>query len=386
MATGEDKFEEIRDVVRKISRKYPLSYWRGLEAEGAYPSAYVAEMIGAGFAGAMIPQEYGGLGLGIAEASVIVEEMSHQGGNGHAIHAGMFASEVITQSGSDAQRQAILPKVSDGSLRLQAFAVTEPDVGTDTTRIKTRAIRTEGGYKISGQKIFISRAAYTDFMLVLARTTPLEECVKRADGLSVFVFDVRDKIGKSITLRRIPLMFNHHTYEVFFDNVEVPSSALIGQEGAGFHYLLRGLNAERILTSAQSVGDGRYFVERATKYANERVVFGRKIGANQGVQFPIARAHMQVESADLMRWRAIELFDLKKPCGSEANMARLLSAEACWEAANVAFQTYGGYAVAAEYDIERKFREVRLQQVAPVSTNMVLNYIGSHVLGMPRSY
>jgi acyl-CoA dehydrogenase len=386
MATHEDRFEPIRDSVRAISRKYPNSYWKGLEAEGAYPSDYVTEMIAAGFAGTMIPEEYGGLGLGIAEASVIVEEMSRQGGNGHAIHAEMFASEIIRQSGSDAQRNAILPKICDGSLRLQAFAITEPDVGTDTTQIRTRALRSGESYKISGQKIFISRVANTDLMLLLARTTPVEECAKRVDGLSIFVFDVRDKIGNGITVKRIPLTFNHHTYEVFFDDVEVPATALVGEEGRGFRYLLAGLNAERILTSAESVGDGRYFVERGIKYANERIVFGRPIGANQGVQFPITRAHIDVEAADLMRWRAVELFDRGAPCGAEANMAKLLSSEAAWAAANAAYQTYGAYAVATEYDIERKFREVRHQLVAPVSTNMVYNYIGVHVLGMPRSY
>jgi acyl-CoA dehydrogenase len=386
MTVGGSKFDEVRELVRAISRKYPDSYWRDLEVNGAYPADYVSEMIAAGFAGTMIPEEYGGLGLGIAEASVVVEEMSRQGGNGHAIHAEMFASEIIRRSGSDDQRKAILPKVSDGSLRLQAFAITEPDVGTDTTRVRTRAVRSGDVYKISGQKVFISRAAFTDLMLVLARTTPLEECAKPADGLSIFVFDVRDRIGDGITLRRIPLMYNHHTYEVFFDEVEVPSTALVGEEGRGFRYLLAGLNAERILASAEAPGDGRYFVERATKYANERIVFGRPIGANQGVQFPIARAHVDVEAADLMRWRAVELFDRGEACGSEANMAKLLASEASWEAANTAFQTYGGYAVAAEYDIERKFREVRIQQVAPISTNMVLNYIGRHVLGMPRSY
>jgi acyl-CoA dehydrogenase len=386
MATHEDRFEPIRDSVRAISRKYPNSYWKGLEAEGAYPSDYVTEMIAAGFAGTMIPEEYGGLGLGIAEASVIVEEMSRQGGNGHAIHAEMFASEIIRQSGSDAQRNAILPKICDGSLRLQAFAITEPDVGTDTTQIRTRALRSGESYKISGQKIFISRVANTDLMLLLARTTPLEACAKRVDGLSIFVFDVRDKIGNGITVKRIPLTFNHHTYQVFFDDVEVPATALVGEEGRGFRYLLAGLNAERILTSAESVGDGRYFVERAINYANERIVFGRPIGANQGVQFPITRAHIDVEAADLMRWRAVELFDRGAPCGAEANMAKLLSSEAAWAAANAAYQTYGAYAVATEYDIERKFREVRHQLVAPVSTNMVYNYIGVHVLGMPRSY
>jgi acyl-CoA dehydrogenase len=386
MATHEDRFEPIRDSVRAISRKYPHSYWKGLEAEGAYPSDYVTEMIAAGFAGTMIPEEYGGLGLGIAEASVIVEEMSRQGGNGHAIHAEMFASEIIRRSGSDAQRNAILPKICDGSLRLQAFAITEPDVGTDTTQIRTRALRSGESYKISGQKIFISRVANTDLMLLLARTTPLEACAKRVDGLSIFVFDVRDKIGNGITVKRIPLTFNHHTYQVFFDDVEVPATALVGEEGRGFRYLLAGLNAERILTSAESVGDGRYFVERAINYANERIVFGRPIGANQGVQFPITRAHIDVEAADLMRWRAVELFDRGAPCGAEANMAKLLSSEAAWAAANAAYQTYGAYAVATEYDIERKFREVRHQLVAPVSTNMVYNYIGVHVLGMPRSY
>jgi acyl-CoA dehydrogenase len=386
MTVSESKFDEIRELVRAISRKYPHSYWQRLEEEGAYPADYVSEMIAAGLAGTMIPEEYGGLGLGIAEASVVVEEMSRQGGNGHAIHAEMFASAIICRSGSDDQRKAILPKVSDGSLRLQAFAITEPDVGTDTTRVRTRAIRSGDFYKISGQKVFISRAAFTDLMLLLARTTPLEECAKPADGLSLFVFNVRDRIGKGITLRRIPLMFNHHTYEVFLDEVEVPLTALVGEEGRGFRYLLTGLNAERILASAEAIGDGRYFVERATKYANERIVFGRPIGANQGVQFPIARAHVEVEAADLMRWRAVELFDRGEPCGAEANMAKLLASEATWAAANTAFQTYGGYAVTAEYDIERKFREVRIQQVAPISTNMVLNYIGSHVLGMPRSY
>jgi acyl-CoA dehydrogenase len=386
MTTGRRKFDDIRDLVRTISNKYPHSYWHGLEADGAYPADYVTDMIEAGFAGTMIPEEYGGLGLGIAEASVIVEEMSYQGGNGHAIHAEMFASEIIYRSGSDDQRKDVLPKVSDGSLRLQAFAITEPNVGTDTTRIRTRAIRSGDTYKISGQKVFISRAENTDLMLLLARTTPLEECAKPADGLSLFLFDVRERIGNGITLQRIPLMYNHHTYEVFFDDVEVPSTALVGEEGRGFRYLLAGLNAERILASAEAVGDGRYFVERATKYANERIVFGRPIGANQGVQFPIARAHVHVEAADLMRWRAIELFESDEPCGAEANMAKLLSSEAAWEAANTAFQTYGGYAVAAEYDIERKFRETRIQQVAPISTNMVLNYVASHVLGLPRSY
>lgn len=386
MTDNRDRFGDIRELVREISRKYPHSYWQGLESEGAYPSEYVSDMIGAGFAGTMIPEDYGGLGLGIAEASVVVEEMSRQGGNGHAIHAEMFASEIVYRSGSDDQRKEILPKVSDGSLRLQAFAITEPNVGTDTTRVRTRAIRIGDRYKISGQKVFISRTANTDLMLLLARTKPLEECVKPADGLSLFLVDVPKSIGNGITLRRIPLMYNHHTYEVFIDDLEVPSTALVGEEGRGFRYLLTGLNAERILASAEAIGDGRYFVERATKYANERVVFDRPIGANQGVQFPIARAHVDVEAADLMRWRAIELFDRGEPCGAEANMAKLLSSEAAWAAANTAFQTYGGYAVAAEYDIERKFREVRIQQVAPISTNMVLNYIGTHVLGLPRSY
>jgi acyl-CoA dehydrogenase len=386
MMGGEGQYEEIREGVRSITQKYPNGYWRALDVDSAYPSEYVAELIAAGYHGAMIPEEYGGLGLGIAEASVIVEEMNRQGGHGHAIHAAMFAGEVLIRSGSEAQRKELLPSICDGSLRLQAFAITEPDVGTDTTRVRTRAVRCNGGYKISGQKVFISRVEFSDLMLLLARTTPLEECARPADGLSVFVFDIRGKIDNGIQIKRIPLTFNHHTYEVFFDDLEIPSSALVGEEGQGFRYLLAGLNAERILAASEAIGDGRYFVQRAASYASERVVFGRPIGANQGVQFPIARAHVQVESADLMRWRAVELFDRGEPCGAEANMAKLLASEASWAAGDTAMQTYGGYAFATEYDIERKFREVRIQQVAPISTNMVLNFIASKVLGMPRSY
>jgi acyl-CoA dehydrogenase len=378
---------DIRESVAALCEKFPAEYWRALEREHAYPSDFVAALLEAGYAGTMIPTEYGGLGLGIREASLIVEELNHHGANGNAIHAQMFASEVILQGGSDELKQRILPPVAAGELRLQAFSITEPSVGTDTTRITTTATRDGDVYRINGQKVFTSRAGYTDLMMILARTTPIAETPdKPARGLSVFVCDVRDAIGKSITIRPIDLMYNHHTYEVFFDDFEVPANALIGEEGRGFSYILAGLNAERILVAAECVGDGRFFIEKAVNYSKERVVFGRPIGQNQGVQFPIARSHIEVEAADLMRWKAVDLYDAGLPCGAEANMAKLLASEAAWSAANTALQTHGGYGVTAEYDIERKFRETRVQQVAPVSTNMVLNYVGSHVLGMPRSY
>jgi acyl-CoA dehydrogenase len=379
--------EEIRESIRELCEPFPSSYWRELERDKSYPVDFVAALQESGIGGAMIPTEYGGLGLGIREASLMCEELNHQGANGNAIHAQMFAGEVIIQSGSEELKQAVLPKVASGELRLQAFSITEPSVGTDTTRITTTATRNGDSYLINGQKVFTSRAAYTDLMMILARTSPVSDNPEKpARGISVFVADVRDAIGKSIRIQPIDLMYNHHTYEVFFDDFEVPASALVGEEGRGFYHLLAGLNAERILVAAECVGDGRFFVEKAVKYANERVVFGRPIGQNQGVQFPIARSHIEVEAADLMRWRAVELFDAGEPCGAEANMAKLLASEAAWGAANTALQTHGGYGITSEYDIERKFRETRVQQVAPVSTNMVLNYVGAHVLGMPKSY
>lgn len=380
---------EIREAVRGLTAKFPGQYWRDLEKRDEYPSDFVQALLDSGFGGMMIPTEYGGLGLGVHEASVFVEELNRQGANGNAIHAQMFASEVIRQSGTEEQRERFLRPVAAGDLKLQAFSITEPNVGTDTTRITTRAVRDGDVYRISGQKVFTSRAAQTDLMMILARTTPIDQVDKPARGLSIFVVDVREAIGKSIKIQPIDLMYNHHTYEVFFDDFEVPASALLGGEegeGRGFKAILAGLNAERILVAAELVGDGRFFVEKSVNYANERVVFGRPIGKNQGVQFPIARAHIEVEAADLMRWKSVELFDAGKPCGAEANMAKLLASEAAWNAANAALQTHGGYGVTREYDIERKFRETRVQQVAPVSTNMVLNFVGTHVLGMPRSY
>lgn len=377
---------EIREAVRGLTAKFPSEYWREREKRSEYPTGFVQALTDSGFGGMMIPTDYGGLGLGVHQASVFVEELNRQGANGNAIHAQMFASEVIRQSGTEEQREAFLRPIAAGERRLQAFSITEPNVGTDTTRVATEAVRDGEVYRLNGQKVFVSRAAHTDLMMVLARTTSIDQVDKPAHGLSIFVCDVRDAIGKSITMQPIDLMFNHHTYEVFFDDFEVPASALLGEEGRGFRYILAGLNAERILVAAECVGDGRFMVDKAANYANERVVFGRPIGQNQGVQFPIARAYIEVEAADLMRWKAVELFDAGQPCGAEANMAKLLASEAAWNAANTALQTHGGYGVTKEYDIERKFRETRVQQVAPVSTNMVLNFVGSHVLGMPRSY
>lgn len=378
---------EIRELIRGIIKPFDSAYWRDLEKAGAYPQEFVAALLEAGLGGAMIPEEYGGLGLGIREASIMCEELNRQGANGNAIHAQMFASEVVIQAASEELKREVLPKVASGEMRLQAFSITEPTVGTDTTRITTTATRDGDVYRINGQKVFTSRAAQTDYMMILARTSPISDNPEKpARGISVFICDVRDAIGKSISVQPIDLMYNHHTYEVFFDNFEVPASALIGEEGKGFYYLLAGLNAERILVAAECVGDGRYFIEKSVNYANERVVFGRPIGQNQGVQFPIARNHVEVEAADLMRWKAVSLFEQGLPCGAEANMAKLLASESAWNAANTALQTHGGYGITREYDIERKFRETRVQQVAPVSTNMVLNYVGSHVLGLPRSY
>ena len=377
---------DLRTAVRELCSRFPDSYWRELDAQEAYPEAFVKTLTEAGYLAALIPEEFGGSGLGIAEASIILEEVNRSGGNSAACHAQMYIMGTLLRHGSEAQRSQYLPKIASGELRLQAFAVTEPTTGTDTTQMKTMAVRTGDRYVVNGQKVWISRVEHSDLMLLVARTTPLEEVKKKTDGLTTMLVDLKHAIGNGMTVHPIRAMINHATTEVFFDNLEVPVENRIGEEGKGFRYLLDGLNAERILIAAECVGDGRWFVDRAAKYANDRVVFDRPIGQNQGIQFPIARAHVNVEAADLMRIRAAELFDAGQPCGAEANMAKLLAADASWEAANVTMQTYGGFGFAEEYDIERKFRETRLYQTAPISTNLILSFIGQHVLGMPRSF
>ena len=377
---------DLRAAVRDLCRNFPDVYWRELDARRAYPDSFVKALTDAGYLAALIPEEYGGSGLGIEEAAVILEEVNHSGANSGACHAQMYTMGTLLRHGSDTQKREYLPKIAVGELRLQAFGVSEPTTGSDTTQLKTTATRKGDTYVIRGQKVWISRAEHSDLLLLIARTTPADQVKKRTEGLSIFLVDLRAAVGRGLTIRPIRTMMNHATTELFFDDLEIPASALVGEEGKGFRYLLDGLNAERILIAAECVGDGRWFLERATKYAKERVVFARPIGQNQGVQFPIARAHVNVEAANLMRVRAAELFDKGEPCGAEANMAKLLAADASWEAANVAIQTHGGFGFAEDYDIERKFRETRLYQVAPISTNMILAYIAEHVLGLPRSY
>ena len=378
--------QDLRNAVGELCRRFPDSYWRDLDREEAYPQEFVKTLTDAGYLAALIPEEYGGSGLGIMEASIILEEVNRSGGNSAACHAQMYIMGTLLRHGSEAQKREYLPKIANGELRLQAFGVTEPTTGTDTTQLKTMAVRDGDRYIVNGQKVWISRAEYSDLMLLIARTTPLEEVKKKTEGLSVFLVDLRTAVGNGVTIRPLRAMMNHATTEVFFDNLEVPAENRVGEEGRGFRYLIDGLNAERILIAAECVGDGRWFVERAVGYANERIVFNRPIGKNQGVQFPIARAHVNVEAADLMRMRAAELFDAGRPCGAEANMAKLLAADASWEAANVALQTHGGFGFAEDYDVERKFRETRLYQVAPISTNLILSYVAEHVLGLPRSF
>lgn len=377
---------DLRTAVREICAGFPDSYWRQLDAERGYPEEFVKVLTEAGFLAALIPEEFGGSGLGILEASIILEEINRAGGNAGACHAQMYIMGTVLRHGSAEQKARYLPKVASGELRLQAFAVTEPTTGTDTTRLQTSAVRDGDKYVVNGQKLWISRAEHSDLMLLIARTTPLDYIKKKTDGLSVFLVDLKSAVGNGVTIRPLRTMMNHATTEVFFDNLEVPAENLIGEEGRGFRYLIDSLNAERILIAAECVGDGRWFVKRSCAYAKERVVFNRPIGQNQGIQFPLARAHVNVESADLMRVKAAELFDAGRPCGAEANMAKLLAADASWEAANVAVQTYGGFGFAEDYDIERKFRETRLYQVAPISTNLILSYVGEHVLGLPRSF
>jgi acyl-CoA dehydrogenase len=381
-----DLHEDLRSGVRALCREYPDPYWRELDAKREYPAAFVKALTDAGYLAALIPEEYGGSGLGVTEASIIMEEINRSGANAGACHAQMYTMGTLLRHGSEAQKRTYLPKIASGELRLQAFGVSEPTTGSDTTQLKTTATRKGAQYVIRGQKIWISRAEHSDLLLLIVRTTPIAELKKRSDGLSVLLIDMRKAIGHGLTIRPIRTMMNHATTELFFDDLEVPIDTLVGEEGKGFRYLIDGLNAERILIAAECVGDGRWFVERATKYAKDRVVFNRPIGQNQGIQFPIARAHVNVEAANLMRARAADLFDRGEPCGAEANMAKLLAADASWEAANVAVQTYGGFGFAEDYDIERKFRETKLYQVAPISTNMILAYMAEHVLGLPRSY
>lgn len=376
--------DELRGLVKQVCDRYPDSYWRTLEETHSYPEAFVDALTETGCLGALIPEEYGGLGLGLGDATVVLETINANGGNGASAHAQLYTMGSLLRHGSDEQKQRYLPDIASGALRLQAFAVTEPTAGTDTTRIRTTAVRTDGGYVVNGQKVFISRVQHSDLMLLLARTTPLDQVSRKSDGISMFLIDLRNTPG--IEVRPLRTMVNHETNEVFFDDAFIPEDALLGEEGRGFRYVLDGMNAERILVASECIGDGRWFVERAARYGTERVVFDRPIAQNQGIQFPIARAHIHVEAADLMRWRAADLFDAHQQCGAEANMAKMLAADASWEAANAALQTHGGYGFAVEYDIERKFRETRLFQVAPISTNLILSFVGEHVLGMPRSF
>jgi len=381
-----DTHQDLRAAVRELCASFPDTYWRELDAKRAYPETFVKALTDAGYLAALIPEEFGGSGLGITEAAVIMEEINRSGANAGACHAQMYTMGTLLRPGSDVQKREYLPKIASGELRLQAFGVSEPTTGSDTTQLKTMAVKKGDLYVVRGQKIWISRAEHSDLLLLIARTTPIDQIKKRTEGLSVFLVDLRAAVGHGLTIRPIRTMMNHATTELFFDDLEIPASTLIGEEGRGFRYLLDGLNAERILIAAECIGDGRWFLERAGKYARERVVFGRPIGQNQGVQFPIARAHVNVEAANLMCVRAAELFDRGEPCGAEANMAKLLAADASWEAANVTVQTFGGFGFAEDYDIERKFRETKLYQVAPISTNLILAYIGEHVLGLPRSY
>ena len=382
----DEDYPEIREGVRRICADYPGAYWRKLDDEEAYPSEFVQAMTEAGYLAALIPEEYDGAGLPLRAAGVILEEVHASGGNASATHAQMYTMGTVLRHGSPAQKRQYLPEIAAGRLRLQAFGVTEPTSGTDTTRLKTRAVRDGDHYVVNGQKIWTSRALYSDLMLLLARTTPLDQVTRKTDGLSVFLVDMRTAVGNGMTIRPIKAMINHNTTEVFFDDLRIPAASLIGEEGRGFRYILDGMNAERILVSHESIGDAKWFVRTAVKYACERVVFDRPIGKNQGIQFPIARSYAQLQAADLMLRKAAAMFAAGLACGEEANLSKLLSAEAAWEAGEACMQTHGGFAYAREYYIERKWREARVQRTAPVSTNLILAYIAEHVLGLPRSY
>ena len=386
MTTAALRHAEIRDAVRALCARFAPEYHRDIAARQAYPEAFVDALVAAGWLAALIPQEYGGAGLGLAEASVILEEINRSGGNAGACHGQMYNMGTLLRHGSDEQKRRYLPAIASGALRLQAMAVTEPTTGSDTTQIRTMAVRRGDRWVVDGQKVWISRVAHSDLMILLARTTPLAQVTKKSHGLSIFIVDLRSALGHGLTARPIANMVNHETSEIFFEQLEIPAENLIGEEGHGFAHILDGLNAERALIAAECIGDGRWFVDRARRYAGERTVFGRPIGRNQGVQFPIAESHVEIEAADLMRWRACDLFDAQQACGAEANMAKYLAAKASWQAADMALQCHGGYGFAADYDIERKFRETRLYQVAPISTNLILAYVAEHVLGLPRSY
>jgi acyl-CoA dehydrogenase len=384
--SGIDGHDGLRQSVREVCEQFPDAYWRALDAKREYPEEFVRAMSEKRYLAALIPEEYGGLGVDLSRASVILEEINRCGGNAQPAHAQVYTMGTLLRHGSEEQKREYLPKIASGELRLQAFGVTEPEAGTDTTQLTTTAVRDGDDYVINGRKIYISRVQHSDYMILLARTTPLEEVKRKSEGLSIFLFDLHEAIGKGLTVKPRRVMINNETNELLFEDLRIPAGALIGQEGRGFRYILDGMNAERILIAAECLGNGRWFVDRATRRANERAVFGRPIGQNQGIQFPLARAHISVEAADLMRFRAAELFEAGEPCGAEANMALLLAADAAWEAANAAMQTFGGYSFDAEYDVERKFRETRLFKVAPISTNLILSYIGEHVLGLPRSF
>jgi acyl-CoA dehydrogenase len=379
-----DEQRALRAGVADICKKYPGEYWRDLDARREYPEAFVGELTRAGYLAALIPQEYGGAGLGLLEGGLILETINANGGNAAACHAQMYIMGTLLRHGSEAQKRRYLPKIASGELRLQAFAVTEPNSGSDTTKLQTTAVRRGDRYVVNGQKMFISRVRQSDLMLLLARTTPVDQVKRKTDGLSVFLVDIRERPG--LDVRPLRMMMNHSTNALFFDQMEIPADSLIGEEGRGFAYILDGMNAERVLVASDSLGDGRWFIEKAVAYSSQRVVFGKPIGTNQGVQFPIARAHTAVEAAELMRNKAAALFDAGQPCGPEANMAKYLAAEAAWEAANACIDCHGGYGYAEEYDVERKFREARLYKTAPVNQNLVLAYVGEHVLGLPRSY
>jgi acyl-CoA dehydrogenase len=386
MPHATDPYAEIRAAVRALCANFPDAYFRELDAARAYPEAFVAALTQAGWLAALIPEEYGGSGLGLAEASVIMEEINRSGGNSGACHGQMYNMGTLLRHGSPAQKRKYLPAIAAGTLRLQSMAVTEPTTGSDTTALATTAVRKGDRYVVNGQKVWISRVQHSDLMILLARTTPLAEVKRKSEGMSIFLVDLAAALGKGLTVRPIRNMVNHETNELFFEELEIPAENLIGEEGKGFKYILDGLNAERTLIAAECIGDGYWFIERAAKYAGERVVFGRPIGKNQGVAFPIAEAYMEVEAANLMRFDACARFDRGEPCGAQANMAKHLAAKAAWEAANVCLQTHGGFGFAAEYDIERKFRETRLYLVAPISTNLIFSYIAEHVLGLPRSF
>jgi len=382
----QDAYQDIRDAIKDLCAQFPDEYHRKVDHYRVYPEAFVDALTQAGWLAALIPTEYGGSGLGLAEASVIMEEINRNGGNSGACHGQMYNMGTLLRHGSKAQKDLYLPKIASGEWRLQSMGVTEPTTGTDTTKIKTTAVKKGDRYVVNGQKVWISRVQHSDFMILLARTTPLAEVSKKSEGMSIFMVDLRAAEQSGLTVRPIPNMVNHETNELFFENLEIPEENLIGEEGKGFKYILDGLNAERVLIAAECIGDGYWFIDRVTRYVKDRVVFGRPTGQNQGVQFPIAESYIEVEAANLMRWKACELFDAQQPCGAEANMAKYLAAKASWEAANVCLQMHGGFGFACEYDIERKFRETRLYQVAPISTNLIFSYVAEHILGLPKSY